>query len=284
MRDLKDDIICKCCGESLSSDNYVWRISESGTHTLNSRRCKACLNDDSKIVKQLIKIHPKPEDGKCMLCGHVHTLHCDHDHDTGEFRGWICNDCNTGLGKMGDRIENMENAVKYLNKKRIEELNKNNKQLINKQMKRKTESIDSEILKHLVRNGDVPSARKWYSITVMAKPTDTTDEQSLETVNSKGGRKKESPSDAERLEYLESATKVISEVGYYNISEKYQGPTGNDRSKLIGGALLPILMKLKIVIFAKPSGRGNVYLISKENAKLPDISNVLNSRKLVEVE
>ena len=35
----------------------------------------------------------------------------DHDHDTGEFRGWLCNNCNTGLGAMGDTIEGLERAI-----------------------------------------------------------------------------------------------------------------------------------------------------------------------------
>lgn len=42
----------------------------------------------------------------CALCGLYesddkhggHRLHLDHDHNTGEFRGWLCRRCNTGLG------------------------------------------------------------------------------------------------------------------------------------------------------------------------------------------
>jgi len=38
----------------------------------------------------------------------------DHDHQTGFVRGILCMMCNTGLGKLGDSIESLENALKYL--------------------------------------------------------------------------------------------------------------------------------------------------------------------------
>ena len=44
------------------------------------------------------------------------ALHNDHDHVTGKFRGWLCVDCNTGIGKLGDTIEGLEAAIKYLKK------------------------------------------------------------------------------------------------------------------------------------------------------------------------
>ena len=40
----------------------------------------------------------------------------DHDHDTGEFRGHICNTCNSGLGFLNDDLSRLKNAVKYLEK------------------------------------------------------------------------------------------------------------------------------------------------------------------------
>lgn len=40
--------------------------------------------------------------------------HVDHDHDTGIFRGWICNRCNLGIGLLGDSIEGLRRALTYL--------------------------------------------------------------------------------------------------------------------------------------------------------------------------
>lgn len=44
-------------------------------------------------------------------------LALDHDHQTGEFRGFICNNCNRGLGLLGDNLESIEKVVKYLSLK-----------------------------------------------------------------------------------------------------------------------------------------------------------------------
>src|ERR1019366_10571713 len=38
---------------------------------------------------------PPPKDGQCQCCGTPATLHLDHDHETGVFRGYLCHYCNT---------------------------------------------------------------------------------------------------------------------------------------------------------------------------------------------
>jgi hypothetical protein len=41
---------------------------------------------------------PRPADNLCQCCGaSAHRLLLDHDHDTGEFRGWVCDSCNIGM-------------------------------------------------------------------------------------------------------------------------------------------------------------------------------------------
>jgi hypothetical protein len=38
----------------------------------------------------------------------------DHRHGTDNFRGWICNPCNTGFGLLGDTAETVSLRLKYL--------------------------------------------------------------------------------------------------------------------------------------------------------------------------
>lgn len=56
----------------------------------------------------------------CECCGGENKagrgMCMDHDHHTGLFRGWICDLCNTGIGKLGDSIEGLEAAIVYLKK------------------------------------------------------------------------------------------------------------------------------------------------------------------------
>ena len=56
----------------------------------------------------------------CAIChttdvgrGHTH-FHVDHNHDTGEVRGLLCDKCNRGLGYFNDNIKTITNAIKYL--------------------------------------------------------------------------------------------------------------------------------------------------------------------------
>lgn len=64
------------------------------------------------------------QDGGCAICLKAdgttrHSkLRTDHDHQTMQVRGLLCNNCNLGLGKLGDTLESLEKAVAYLRKAR----------------------------------------------------------------------------------------------------------------------------------------------------------------------
>lgn len=63
------------------------------------------------------------QDGGCAIC-HVegwtqpYGLVVDHDHETQEVRGLLCDACNTGLGKFKDSPEVLSAAAEYLEKRR----------------------------------------------------------------------------------------------------------------------------------------------------------------------
>lgn len=57
----------------------------------------------------------------CDLCGVNHDrlsreLHMDHCHETGKFRGWLCVNCNLGLGYLKDDVALLHKAIDYLQK------------------------------------------------------------------------------------------------------------------------------------------------------------------------
>jgi hypothetical protein len=53
---------------------------------------------------------------KSSIPGITANLVIDHNHSNGNAREWICDSCNTGLGRFKDNIELLEDAIKYLRK------------------------------------------------------------------------------------------------------------------------------------------------------------------------
>lgn len=54
----------------------------------------------------------------CKICGNkfpYKNLCVDHNHKTGEIRGLLCSNCNSGLGMFKDSIAYLLKAVGYLN-------------------------------------------------------------------------------------------------------------------------------------------------------------------------
>lgn len=55
----------------------------------------------------------------CDICG-THEdesrrrLCMDHCHETGRFRGFLCRNCNSGIGLLGDNADGVAAALKYL--------------------------------------------------------------------------------------------------------------------------------------------------------------------------
>ncbi len=57
------------------------------------------------------------QDGKCAICQRVMTPpHVDHDHNTGQLRGLLCDNCNRGIGHLKESPQIMNAAITYLRK------------------------------------------------------------------------------------------------------------------------------------------------------------------------
>lgn len=67
--------------------------------------------------------------GCCGICGthksqKERKLAIDHDHTTNEIRGLLCTECNTSLGKLGDNVEGILKALRYLSNPPAQRLRK----------------------------------------------------------------------------------------------------------------------------------------------------------------
>lgn len=58
----------------------------------------------------------RPEPMLCECCGKTDTraLALDHCHLTNIFRGWLCKNCNLAIGRLGDSVEGVSQALNYL--------------------------------------------------------------------------------------------------------------------------------------------------------------------------
>lgn len=109
--DNSDTKICLYCNESKSLSEFPRHIHYKDN--LDSR-CRDCVKKHSKIRNRLHKEAP-PKPSTCECCGQIpQKWVLDHDHDTEQFRGWLCDQCNTGIGKLGDDVDGIVNALNYL--------------------------------------------------------------------------------------------------------------------------------------------------------------------------
>lgn len=56
----------------------------------------------------------KAQKNKCKICNKKRPLVVDHCHATGRIRGLLCQNCNRGIGLLGDSLENITAARDYL--------------------------------------------------------------------------------------------------------------------------------------------------------------------------
>lgn len=70
--------------------------------------------DADKKARQREEAASRPRPAGCEICGVLGNVHWDHNHQTGEFRGWLCSHCNTALGLARDSQDILLAMVDYL--------------------------------------------------------------------------------------------------------------------------------------------------------------------------
>ena len=84
------------------------------------RRHKDGKNMSAEELRKAERTEPKGL-WSCPICEIMYITEMmaspprrDHDHSTGKFRDWLCDSCNTGLGRFDDKITLLEKAIEYL--------------------------------------------------------------------------------------------------------------------------------------------------------------------------
>jgi hypothetical protein len=103
---------CRRCGEQGEEDDF--RVCAKGrVRDQRSATCRACHAKGARQAYRLAKIVGPPAH-TCDICRRAGPTELDHCHVSGAFRGWLCHNCNTGLGKLGDDLEGVRRAIAYL--------------------------------------------------------------------------------------------------------------------------------------------------------------------------
>lgn len=108
----QDGILCPPCDSQVErsfteTNRLEWSTITTGLVYKKPHRATAADYQAMSIT----------QGGACAICGYrpeVKPLVIDHNHRTGEVRGLLCNDCNTGLGALGDHPEILRRAAVYL--------------------------------------------------------------------------------------------------------------------------------------------------------------------------
>lgn len=109
---------------------YMRQYVKDNREKLNAQTSERYFKDPRKrfiqrlrrlgvVIEEWLLQHLLSHDGLCDLCrkpgdGRWKELSIDHCHNTNQFRGMLCTDCNTGIGKLKDDPALLRRAADYV--------------------------------------------------------------------------------------------------------------------------------------------------------------------------
>lgn len=119
--------ICNVCHIRKPVEEFQKNQRNSKGEVRRRPSCKICRKRiDGEKIKAVEKKRMKAERlpsktiFECPICSKrtiidvTAKIVADHDHETGMGREWICDSCNTGLGRFKDDVKILKVAIEYL--------------------------------------------------------------------------------------------------------------------------------------------------------------------------
>jgi len=118
--------ICNICHRLLSTTEFAKNQNAKNNRSVRRPSCQECrkqLEGTSPTSEEKVKwqkTKPENEPFECPICakrtiaGITSKVVLDHNHRTGEVRGWVCDSCNTGIGRFKDDTELIKRAIKFI--------------------------------------------------------------------------------------------------------------------------------------------------------------------------
>jgi hypothetical protein len=121
--------VCDRCFKRLNTNVFFENNSLKKDNVITKRpSCKFCRKiKNGKSIPKSIKDHwenKRPKDytlHRCPICNKtnivgVSLIVLDHCHRTGKVRGYLCESCNTGIGRFDDDVNLVQRAKEWLEK------------------------------------------------------------------------------------------------------------------------------------------------------------------------
>lgn len=112
------DGICYYCKNCANSKARLWH--KENKHLVKDARRNSWIKTRHGISLQEYTERLATQNYECAICGvklstSGYFTHLDHDHKTGRLRGFLCTNCNRGLGHFKDSVIFLTKACEYLN-------------------------------------------------------------------------------------------------------------------------------------------------------------------------
>ena len=119
--------VCDRCNKLLDTETQFENNRLKKDNIMTKRpSCRSCRTVKNGVnistAQRTIWDRTKPANGsifKCPICKKevivgLTKIVLDHNHSTGTVRGWICESCNTGIGRFDDHPDILRNAIEWL--------------------------------------------------------------------------------------------------------------------------------------------------------------------------
>src|SRR3989338_2306890 len=120
--------ICNVCHKLKNTTEFAKNQNAKNNRSVRRPSCKDCrkkmegvgVSREEKL--KWLKKKPKDEPFECPICKKrtiasiTSKVVLEHNHRTGKAGGWICDSCNTGLGRFKDEVGLLKSAIGFLKK------------------------------------------------------------------------------------------------------------------------------------------------------------------------
>lgn len=118
--------ICNICHKLLDTTEFARNQNGINNRPIRRPSCQKCrkilegMSVKPKLIGDWLKNKPDKIPFECPICGKrtiagvTSKVVLDHNHLTGEPRAWICDSCNTGIGRFKDDKSLLQRAIKFL--------------------------------------------------------------------------------------------------------------------------------------------------------------------------